>query len=104
MEDKNKQWAQCQVCGEEMEPGGQCGVSHCADDNDVEYERIPYGKETRYNDLDLPEELKENPPHCHDCNVALGAYHHCDCDWEECPLCHHQMLSCDHMTEWRIKR
>ena len=31
---------------------------------------------------------------CHDCNVAVGGFHHAGCDVEECPVCHHQLLWC----------
>jgi hypothetical protein len=24
-----------------------------------------------------------------------GYFHHVGCDWEECPRCHDQLLSCD---------
>src|SRR4051794_1913731 len=32
---------------------------------------------------------------CHDCNAALGEYHHEFCDAEECPRCGGQRLGCD---------
>lgn len=32
--------------------------------------------------------------HCHDCNVAVGAFHHPGCDVEECPRCQGQAISC----------
>src|ERR1700680_3120695 len=32
---------------------------------------------------------------CHDCRVIKGAFHVPDCDVEECPVCHGQLLSCD---------
>ncbi|WP_436346992.1 hypothetical protein [Natronorubrum sp. FCH18a] len=36
---------------------------------------------------------------CHDCGVEKGEYHHPGCDWEECPRCRRQYLSCDCITE-----
>lgn len=31
---------------------------------------------------------------CHDCNVAVGQYHHPGCDMERCPKCTGQLISC----------
>lgn len=35
---------------------------------------------------------------CPDCNVEQGMIHHADCDWERCPKCASQLLSCEHGT------
>jgi hypothetical protein len=32
---------------------------------------------------------------CHDCGAAIGEYHTWGCDWEVCPFCFGQLLSCD---------
>ncbi len=32
---------------------------------------------------------------CHDCNVGYGGYHHTGCDWERCPFCGGQLITCD---------
>ncbi len=32
---------------------------------------------------------------CHDCGVKIGEFHEPGCDWEECPFCNGQLLSCD---------
>lgn len=34
--------------------------------------------------------------HCPDCNAAEGEYHEEGCDWETCPVCGGQLLSCGH--------
>lgn len=31
---------------------------------------------------------------CHDCGVKEGARHHPGCDWERCPKCQGQLISC----------
>lgn len=32
---------------------------------------------------------------CHDCGVQPGGHHHPGCDWEECPRCGGQLITCD---------
>lgn len=32
---------------------------------------------------------------CHDCRVKIGEIHIPGCDWEECPFCHRQLISCN---------
>lgn len=32
---------------------------------------------------------------CHDCGVKEGETHKPGCDWEECPFCHKQLISCN---------
>ena len=31
---------------------------------------------------------------CHDCGASVGSVHHHGCDWERCPACHQQSISC----------
>ena len=37
---------------------------------------------------------------CHDCNVGFDQYHHPGCDWERCPSCGGQAISCGHVRDW----
>lgn len=54
------------------------------------YRRIKYGDEPGW--LKFNEKFADIP--CHDCGVVKGQYHTDGCDVEECPKCHHQLLSC----------
>jgi hypothetical protein len=54
--------------------------------------RIPYGKEAG---------RKASPNRaCHDCAVAFGQFHVPGCDWEQCPRCGGQLISCDCEIFW----
>lgn len=57
----------------------------------TDWNPIRYGQETMFNWT--PEDAKLGR-RCHDCNVRWGAYHHPNCDMEECPKCHGQLISC----------
>jgi hypothetical protein len=49
--------------------------------------RVRYGKEkSDWNAGNTP---------CHDCSVLDGEFHVPNCDVEECPVCGHQLISCD---------
>ena len=34
------------------------------------------------------------PGRCPDCGVQQGGFHHLECDWERCPKCEGQMITC----------
>ena len=77
----------CKICGREMLKADGCRVTKLYIDG-KQFDRIHFGKETRF----WPPEEGER---CHDCNVAVGQYHHYGCDVEECPLCDGQLIGCD---------
>jgi hypothetical protein len=64
------------------------------------YRRIRYGYEHRHWKGPLSKESKvrlrerANQP-CHDCGVLRGELHVPNCDWELCPRCSGQYMSCD---------
>jgi hypothetical protein len=78
--------AVCEYCELEMNGAAGC-VKMPVRTVDGELDPIPYGSETRY----------PPPPEghrCHDCDALPGNYHHVGCDWEECPRCHGQYITC----------
>lgn len=51
------------------------------------FKRTPFGQEK-----DMPTDRMGN---CGDCGVLKGQLHVPDCDIEQCPRCHGQLISCD---------
>ncbi len=51
-------------------------------------DQVPYGKEVKYWEDRPP------PERCHDCNCAVGGFHHPGCDMEQCPKCSSQLIGC----------
>ena len=65
------------------------------------YKRIKYGDEDKFynykfntNDSYYSIDCK----YCGDCGAKKGEIHLDGCDWEMCPICGHQLISCD--CEW----
>ncbi len=83
----NHSYARC-TCGEEMTPGNAgCRYTDFDNGDGIPHMRIPYGQEKRHKGP-----IDTAP--CHDCNVQPGGIHHIGCDWEECPTCGMQVISC----------
>jgi hypothetical protein len=55
----------------------------------VAYPRIPYGAET----FRQPKEAASTP--CRHCSTIFGKLHEPRCDYEQCPKCNLQCMSCD---------
>jgi hypothetical protein len=81
--------AVCKYCKLEMNTADSC-VKMRVKTIDGELDPVLYGAEAV---------TKDHPPapghRCHDCGVLPGHYHHPGCDWEECPRCHEQLITCD---------
>jgi len=87
--------AKCIRCGREMDSSDGCSVDTVAIDGKV-FDRIRVGDP---GDFD---EGESKTIRCHDCNALYGHYHHWGCDAERCPVCGHQLISCDcgNATAW----
>lgn len=75
--------AVCKYCGQEMTAHTSCLPKLSIDG--VIYDRIKYGDEKKYNP-------KKQGPICGDCGCNLGDFHHFNCDTEESPVTHEQLL------------
>lgn len=76
------------ICGACNQPYGRIScVAWSVEVGGVEHKAIPFGQDYAYSILGQPET-------CPDCGVAVGGNHHEICDWEECPYCHGQWISC----------
>jgi hypothetical protein len=83
-----QKWAVCQICHKKMYCGNGCKMP-IVYVNGKRYSRIKAGDKRDF----IPNMIKGD--FCHDCNAGVGQYHHFNCDAERCPLCHHQLISCD---------
>ena len=53
------------------------------------YPRLPYGTETFRTPVEADARL------CRHCDASKGQLHEPLCDYEQCPVCHGQVMSCD---------
>jgi hypothetical protein len=63
-----------------------------------EYEALSRVGRVRYGSETHDWRAYERP--CHDCAAIMGQFHVPGCDVEECPICHHQLISCGCDVLW----
>jgi hypothetical protein len=80
--------AKCNACSKEMLAAKSCHGS-AVSANGVEYLPVKYGQEQKWEALHIAPASR-----CGDCNISLGGFHHINCDQEECPVCHQQLIGC----------
>ena len=79
--------AVCKFCNREMLETDGCDCDPIPYAGGESLPRVPYGSEKRADWSVCGER-------CPDCNAKLGQPHHWGCDVEECPRCHHQLITC----------
>lgn len=82
--ERNPMYATCSACQQPMNVDS-CTLGKLIFPNGDEYPRIPFPQ--------------QEPLRCHGCNIAPGGFHHEECDVEECPRCHGQLISCGCLDE-----
>lgn len=76
----------CDDCNQEMKEAEGCTMTFFNNKDGRRFDRVPY-----FNDMIFDEKAGKR---CHDCNVLWGRIHHNGCDFERCPNCHGQVISC----------
>ena len=87
---KELKGATCNWCKQNM-----LLVDDCAGNRTVEYPDGVILPSLPYVDGDKGER-------CYDCNILVGGYHHIGCDWEKCPRCGGQLISCGCLDEEEV--
>lgn len=81
--------SKCPECEQYMLVAKGCTITTLVKPNEPQtYKRIKYGKESE-------DYGAEEGARCHDCGAKPNNYHHLGCDVERCPICGHQLISCD---------
>ncbi len=77
--------ATCEYCNQKMLKADGCTFTHFECDGKL-YQRRKHGEEGHA----IPDDFR-----CRDCGAKAGHYHHFGCDFERCPVCGLQLISCD---------
>lgn len=78
----------CIYCGREMLEAEGCDMT------EVRIKRQWFKRST--------EHVQKEGERCEDCGAMFGQPHHVDCQFDKCPKCGAQAISCDCMfTGWR---
>ena len=80
--------AKCKICGGDMLKVDGCKPSVFIHGG-KRYNRVKVGDSGDFFEGGNAE------TRCGDCGAKYGFYHHDGCDCERCPVCGHQLLSCD---------
>lgn len=88
--------AECGHCEREMHEAESCTGPETILLLGTEYERYRLGEHEQELARQLPSAV-DDKPRCADCGVTEGGLHHPRCDWERCPICDGQLLSCHHI-------
>ena len=80
-EPESRGGAICDACGRYMREARSCTAN-----TDVE---LGDGRT-----LPTVSYFDEDDRRCHDCGIHPGGFHHPMCDWERCPACGGQIITC----------
>ena len=101
----------CDDCNQEMNTAEGCNLLRVKTDYGQVLNRIPYGAEYMgWADGNNAEyfkkfqEIDKVKKTCRDCGVMWGRIHHNGCDFERCPKCLGQFISCNcnNVDKWDI--
>jgi hypothetical protein len=85
----------CRLCGQEMNDAESCAEKRIQADGEI-LEPVRMGnEEITGKDGERISVPTDDDGRCADCGVKAGGTHHPRCDWERCPKCNGQVLSCE---------
>lgn len=82
----------CAACNNDMNDDPGCTEKQIVFVDGV-YDPVPVGEED-FSDAEI-DSIAMRHGGCADCGAEKGETHHPGCDWERCPRCNAQLLSCN---------